>query len=204
MRSIYLASILIISMPLQAALVGNGTYTSDTASGLDWLDLDLTFEMSMGDALTANSGWRLASEAEVSVLFEQVFPNFVETNGNCYPGPSCGTSDTNYGAPTEIIGDMQYFHSLFGYREFSGILQARGMYFDAINPTVVRSMGAQGGSASAKVYGMDFTWAVDDSYSAVGIGSYLVRSSVVPIPAAVWLFGSALACLGWMKRKQTF
>ena len=27
--------------------------------------------------------------------------------------------------------------------------------------------------------------------------------SAVPIPAAVWLFGSALAGLGWMRRKQT-
>ena len=29
-----------------------------------------------------------------------------------------------------------------------------------------------------------------------------VRLSIVPIPAAVWLFGSALAGLGWMKRKR--
>jgi len=28
-------------------------------------------------------------------------------------------------------------------------------------------------------------------------------SSVVPIPAAVWLFGSALAGLGWLRRKQS-
>jgi hypothetical protein len=28
-------------------------------------------------------------------------------------------------------------------------------------------------------------------------------ASVVPIPAAVWLFGSALAGLGWLRRKQT-
>ncbi|MDB4307867.1 VPLPA-CTERM sorting domain-containing protein, partial [Gammaproteobacteria bacterium] len=27
--------------------------------------------------------------------------------------------------------------------------------------------------------------------------------ATVPIPAAVWLFGSALAGLGWMRRKQT-
>ena len=27
--------------------------------------------------------------------------------------------------------------------------------------------------------------------------------SAVPVPAAVWLFGSALAGLGWLKRKQT-
>ena len=29
-----------------------------------------------------------------------------------------------------------------------------------------------------------------------------VSANVVPIPAAVWLFGSALAGLGWMRRKQ--
>jgi hypothetical protein len=27
--------------------------------------------------------------------------------------------------------------------------------------------------------------------------------SAVPIPAAAWLFGSALAGLGWLRRKQT-
>jgi hypothetical protein len=31
---------------------------------------------------------------------------------------------------------------------------------------------------------------------------YAVFSTVVPIPAAVWLFGSALAGLGWIKRTQ--
>jgi hypothetical protein len=30
-----------------------------------------------------------------------------------------------------------------------------------------------------------------------------VSSSVVPVPAAAWLFGSALAGLGWMRRKHT-
>jgi hypothetical protein len=30
-----------------------------------------------------------------------------------------------------------------------------------------------------------------------------VVASVVPVPAAVWLFGSALAGLGWLRRKQT-
>ena len=38
-----------------------------------------------------------------------------------------------------------------------------------------------------------------DSNYSVGLGSF----TAVPIPAAVWLFGSALAGLGWMKRKQT-
>jgi hypothetical protein len=30
-----------------------------------------------------------------------------------------------------------------------------------------------------------------------------ISYSAVPVPAAVWLFGSALAGLGWMRRKQT-
>lgn len=36
-----------------------------------------------------------------------------------------------------------------------------------------------------------------------GMGIDDVTASVVPIPAAVWLFGSALAGLGWIRRKQT-
>jgi hypothetical protein len=30
-----------------------------------------------------------------------------------------------------------------------------------------------------------------------------ITLNIVPIPAAVWLFGSALAGLGWMRRKPT-
>jgi len=36
---------------------------------------------------------------------------------------------------------------------------------------------------------------------SIGFDNVVVSS--VPVPAAVWLFGSALAGLGWMKRKQT-
>jgi hypothetical protein len=35
------------------------------------------------------------------------------------------------------------------------------------------------------------------------IESTLLYTTAVPIPAAVWLFGSALAGLGWLRRKQT-
>jgi hypothetical protein len=37
----------------------------------------------------------------------------------------------------------------------------------------------------------------------LGFLDNVVVDNVVPIPAAVWLFGSALAGLGWMRRKQT-
>jgi hypothetical protein len=36
-----------------------------------------------------------------------------------------------------------------------------------------------------------------------GYADNIVVGAAVPVPAAVWLFGSALAGLGWMRRKQT-
>ena len=32
-------------------------------------------------------------------------------------------------------------------------------------------------------------------------GGYVYTITVVPVPAAAWLFGSALALLGWLKRR---
>lgn len=37
--------------------------------------------------------------------------------------------------------------------------------------------------------------------TAIGLDNIVV--STVPVPAAIWLFGSALAGLGWLRRKQT-
>jgi hypothetical protein len=31
----------------------------------------------------------------------------------------------------------------------------------------------------------------------------VINPSIIPIPAAVWLFGSALGLLGWMRREAT-
>jgi hypothetical protein len=50
---------------------------------------------------------------------------------------------------------------------------------------------------------------VDADSADGGSGNHFVMdnftftSTVVPIPAAVWLFGSALAGLGWMRRRKT-
>jgi hypothetical protein len=47
------------------------------------------------------------------------------------------------------------------------------------------------------------TYQIFSSSSGSAYADYSVTFSAVPIPAAVWLFGSALAGLGWMRRKQT-
>jgi hypothetical protein len=43
----------------------------------------------------------------------------------------------------------------------------------------------------------------DYFFSRTAEVSHQIRGSAVPIPAAVWLFGSALAGLGWMRRRKT-
>jgi len=42
----------------------------------------------------------------------------------------------------------------------------------------------------------------DNPYSEGHVDNIVV-SNVVPVPATIWLFGSALAGLGWLRRKQT-
>ncbi len=44
---------------------------------------------------------------------------------------------------------------------------------------------------------------VDYVSMTTSAGTDVYNFSVVPIPAAAWLFGSALAGLGWLRRKQT-
>ena len=64
--------------------------------------------------------------------------------------------------------------------------------------------GATLGASSSTYYG--------ETFATLGItaGTYVsswtgdtMTLQAVPIPAAVWLFGSALAGLGWLRRKQT-
>jgi hypothetical protein len=42
-----------------------------------------------------------------------------------------------------------------------------------------------------------------DDLNTYDIGIDNVVVNTIPIPAAVWLFGSALAGLGWFRRRQT-
>ncbi len=48
---------------------------------------------------------------------------------------------------------------------------------------------------------LDFILSAGDSASFTSV--FVVEPSVVPVPAAVWLFGSALGLLGWVRRRQT-
>jgi hypothetical protein len=43
----------------------------------------------------------------------------------------------------------------------------------------------------------------DDPADSAWIQKKLTFTATVPVPAAVWLFGSGLGLLGWLRRRQT-
>jgi len=206
MRKIIFSLFVICGMPVQAALVDNGSYTSDTVAGLDWLDLDLTFTQSMLQAEIANSGWRLATETEVTNLFGTLFPNFSETGDVCSEYTNyCGTSrSSSQSAAPDQNAKVAEFIGLFGYTDAPSqpnTQVSQGRWLDELGG--VHTMGAVAWSATnTRILGIDYLYSAPANSQVYNLGTYLVRTSVVPIPAAVWLFGSALAGLGCLRRQQ--
>jgi hypothetical protein len=211
MRSFFIVLSLLLSGATQAALVDNGSYTKDTVSGLKWLDLSTTGNMTMVDALAANSGWRLASNAEVEDLFAQLFVGYYDSNVEY--GLSIWEDywpeENIQGAYAGHVEDSEAFLDLFGVvRSDSGGERelAHGLYFD--EDGIVRAVGVdhESGYVRGVINGLESVY--DRSYNyetsaSTSSGTFLVQGTLVPIPASVWLFGSALAGLGWMRRKQT-
>jgi hypothetical protein len=79
MQRFILVIALLISPLARAELVDHGHYTTDTDTGLDWLDLPLTAGMSIFDfsngavgAGLRQDGWRSATDAEIQDLFGKI------------------------------------------------------------------------------------------------------------------------------------
>jgi hypothetical protein len=73
--------------------------------------------------------------------------------------------------------------------------------FDDLGSNITYLFGWETGNINTLTHAS----AYDITVSCCSQASYVysVTPSQVPVPAAVWLFGSALAGLGWLRRKQT-
>jgi hypothetical protein len=118
------------------------------------------------------------------------------TAGSEFTGASWGGGDIVFYEPTQLrLAKLGYCDPLEiqcpGYNGEQGLL----LGFDASLTNAGGVIGLGGG---------EFTCG-DDSCEVVGgpVRSFISGSvSSVPIPAAVWLFGSALAGLGWLRRRK--
>lgn len=198
------ATALTLSTSVSAALIDNGTYTTDDVTGLEWLDLTQTTSMSFDDVNTqlASGGtlqnWRWATEDEISSFFDSA--------GGTGPYSSDPLPDNKpYGTYEEYNKvAAQTLLSLWGVTQATSpwpdtdpwsnfLIGEKPCGDDLVCVGTVRS-GTFGGWLSNYV-GTSPTTGRD--YAK---GSALV--STVPIPAAAWLFGSALIGLVGIGRKR--
>jgi hypothetical protein len=122
--------------------------------------------------------------------------------GNCTDGTLGFSLSTSSGVLFEIDSfDLRYTSEVFD-GTVTGYLDGGGTVSQLVS--------------SAGIINFDSTWMNMTSIDIVFQGDSFagqpaiqiisvdnVYLQAVPVPAAVWLFGSALAGLGWMRRKQT-
>ena len=181
---------------------GDGLITYDRSTNLEWLDLPYTEGLSINDiessAFFVDDGWGWASSLEYEALMTtwsdpalttRTVTNDVEGIVNAtYLLKLIGSSSTS-----EIVGFSRNFE-----RVLCGISNNTTEYCHE-----TRSFNISAGEyAESKSVDITNYFGFRESDSRSFVGAFLVRPSVVPVPAAAWLFGSALlGFFGFSRRK---
>ena len=205
-----------------ALIIDKGDWTTETTSGLDWLDLTFTDDMSVDEALStfANDGWQLATEEQFHFMFDQ----FVGPSGdNAIHGYTGTYAELSPGQERiSSYGDNIYhnnlFQSLFGYTFIEDNNSQRdryaslGLYLREGFTDKVTFGGLYSVEYFDDLQGIDFLESFydyntvsaslqdfDDSHIFEGV--FLVRASV-PEPSIFALMGAGLAGLGFARRRR--
>ena len=170
--------VIVYNGAINAAFIDNNTYTTDTVSGLDWLDITATINRSYDDINSQLSseffGWRYATTPEVYTLWNNFGVN-LNVCGNCsllvhgvhpvtaYASGLLGNADS-----------ISYQYLTIGLTSTVNEYWESGLYNDLIGLS-----DANGGTDTI----------IHDGYHKRSsawwsIGSYLVRKNEVPAPNA--------------------
>jgi len=174
---------------------GVDSITRDTATGLEWLDVSLTLNRTWNGAESefATYGFRHATQIEVGEL--------VANAG--IPGIDTGSSAANY-APITAFQDL--VSCLAAYYEPTGQddCTTKGWASTEIAGRAELSWAQRNNATGTAYVIVNSNNKIDgsslDTYKHPTVGHWMVRTTVVPIPAAAWLFISALGALGLLQR----
>jgi len=203
-----------LSTNVYAALVeqdmfvsGDNLLTLDTDTGLSWMDLSLTFFNDDGTGLTYDAisqrlidpedylyGFRYASIYEV----EQLYTNAGLEIRDYYD--NTGNDDE----AMNLINLMSFTqNNSTSYHAF-GITGTQcieyGVECNSDTDLILSGFGINGSSMTFA--NPEFSTVPSDHASNI-YGHYLVEVQAVPVPAAIWLFGSGLLALVGISRQKT-
>jgi hypothetical protein len=221
---------LTLSVSAHAAIIDLGSITRDTSTGLDWLDVNQTLGQSYNQISAqlgiggAYEGYRYATVQE----FDQLLVNFGYTphTNNCPDG--FANCDFYVSTGENRIPTFATMVETLGGGEGGSGQDGVGL----LGLTESASAGTGGYQVGLSVLSeyLQYSFIIDDyngeiieewqewTYSArhlsmsqdisgttlPHLGSFLVAPSAVPLPAAAWLFGSALLGLRVIKRKKAY
>ena len=168
------ALVCVFSLPPHATLIDFGNVTRDTDSGLDWLDVPITANLSyrgvldgVGNTWLAD-GWRYATGSEVCALFHSAMPTYQPPKACPHQeGSNDGVDYTEALAVTNLLGSMI---------ESQVSSLTSGMYVDARDAHVVTDTSS-GERATASVSDFTHSHSVRDP----NVGHWLVRAVPEPI-----------------------
>jgi hypothetical protein len=184
MKSLFVAIVLCYSSFSIAGLInvdyliaGDNLAVYDDESGLTWLDLSVTGNMTITQGAGYDSNFRLATNSEVEALYLHAWPNITDHTTNTYlPRSDLLTGWTN----------------LFGA---TGDYNSYGLYKDEDDTTRILGVSWYG---SGYTIGPEDTVDVDNLSYQLAAGVFLVQASV-PEPSTLAIF--ALGMIGLAPRR---
>jgi hypothetical protein len=209
MRRFYLCLFLLLSATANAATV---TIDFEELAGGPYSGVNLP-------ASLPTKGYTLERSASPPGFGENGFPGGIGPAVNGVPDPVSGTELLSYCASTFCGTEPFVFtlsnasslsfslHSL-DFASNSSLVQLQVVGYLSAGGTLNASMFADGagwqtlvlGSAWSGLERIELVTAMNAGAYSGGLDNIVV--STVPVPATVWLLSSALAGLGWLRRKQ--